>query len=93
MLTSQARRNIPLGDGRRCFGGPFFRFPARIADGAGNLAIGPGVVVDHVSSKLGPAAQILPSSTWHYQVWYRDSNGPCGSNFNTTNAISVDWQP
>lgn len=93
ILTSQARRNLPLGDGRRCFGGPFFRFPARMANGAGNLAFGPGEVVQHVSTKLGPPAQILPGSTWHYQIWYRDSNGPCGSNFNTTNAISVDWQP
>ncbi len=38
---------------------------------------------------FGPASGyvITPGSTWNFQAWYRDGNGPS----NLTNAISVTF--
>ena len=50
----------------------------------GTLVIGPGIAA---------GAGIVPVTTRHFQCWYRDPGGPCGSNFNTTNAFSVTFTP
>lgn len=91
LYTGMNLTETPLGDGRRCVDGPFFRYPAFQANGAGEHAFGPGAVVAGTAG-FGAAGQIAIGETWHYQCWFRDPGGPCGSNFNFTNALSVTWQ-
>ena len=45
-----------------------------------------------LSTMFGPQAIVEPASTWNYQGWYRDSQGPCGTGFNLTNGLSVTWR-
>lgn len=75
-----------LGDGLRCVGGAGHRFPPRVADAAGALRYGPGELVGQAAGAL------LAGATWHYQAWYRDAGGPCGSGANLSSALSVTWR-
>jgi hypothetical protein len=36
-------------------------------------------------------AGVTPGDKRCYQYWYRDPGGPCGSNFNLSNAVSITW--
>ncbi|MCK6449094.1 MAG: FG-GAP-like repeat-containing protein [Planctomycetes bacterium] len=75
----------PFGDGLRCLGGTLQRFGARATGATGSLV------------ELTPAGQfpalIVPGSTWHFQAWYRDPNGPCGGGFNLSNALRITFAP
>jgi hypothetical protein len=82
VFTSKSRNNVPFGDGVRCVQSPVRRFPVQTPVG-GQVVFGPGGFV-------GPAG-IQAGDTFHFQSWYRDNGGPCGANFNLTNALSVDW--
>lgn len=85
----------PLGDGIRCTNGGGvgqFRFVVEPADAAGNLQLGPGLVA-FTHSNFPPAGRIQPGQTWNFQCWYRDPGGPCGSNFNLSNAVRIAFQP
>jgi hypothetical protein len=89
-----AQTQAPFGDGLRCVGPGalgFFRFPVMQADGSGSFMLGPGLVA--ASASLPPGGQIQPGSTWNFQCWYRDPNGPCGSGFNLSNGVSVLFEP
>jgi len=82
-----------FGDGLRCVGQGgvgSFRFPFRHAGGAGVFTEGPGIVA-HSQSSFSMPGQIGPGQTWHFQGWFRDPFGPCGSGFNFTNAYSVTF--
>jgi hypothetical protein len=76
----------PFGDGLRCVGGATFRYPVRASNGAGQITYGPNFV-----TSVPRASVMTVGSTWNYQGWFRDNAGPCGSGFNTSNAISVTW--
>jgi hypothetical protein len=76
---------LPFGDGLRCAGGIVSRFPVKNSGASGSFSYGPGLI--------GGGAPILPLSTWNFQGWYRDPAGPCGSGFNTSNALSVVFTP
>lgn len=92
---SQITTQIPLGDGLLCAGGggyPSFRFPLATSGAAGSFAM-PTDLVDYCNQHFGVAGHITPGATWHFQAWYRDPNGPCGTNFNTTNSYSVVFTP
>ena len=41
----------------------------------------------------GQGAGIVAGATVHFQGWYRDPAGPCGSGFNLTNGYSVVFVP
>ena len=86
VYTGLGRVNQPFFDGLRCVSGSALRYAIRKADGLGQLSVGPGEVV---------AAGIATTAgeTRHYQGWYRDSGGPCGSNVNYSNALSITWVP
>jgi hypothetical protein len=81
---------VPFGDGLRCVGGQLRRYGVIQANGFGNASFGPGIV-NYSQSNFPPAGWILVSSTWSFQHWYRDPGGPCGTNYNATNALAVTF--
>ena len=84
--------NTAFGDGRRCVGGMTKRFLPPVNSGAGGTAsIGP--VVGFTLANFPPSHQIAVSSTWNFQMWYRDPMGPCGSGFNLSSAMSATFVP
>ncbi len=75
-----------FGDGLMCAGGPIKRLEVLSADGSGTA----------VSTVNVAVAGALPAggATRIYQFWYRDPvGGPCGSGFNTSNALEIVWLP
>jgi len=89
VFTSTGALDLAFGDGLRCVGGGgILRFPVRQADGAGAFQEA-GLVA--TSAAFGDAGLITAGTTWSYQAWYRDPAGPCGTEFNATNALSVHW--
>ncbi len=91
LFAGTTRINAPFGDGQRCVGGQTFRYPVRAADGAGVITYGPNELVA-ISQNFAAAGQVNVNSTFHYQLWYRDPMSPCGNAFNTSNALTVQWQ-
>jgi hypothetical protein len=92
---SQNTTHVPLGDGFLCAGGggyPSLRFPFHNAGPAGALAL-PQNPVSWCSQNFGPSGHISVGQTWHFQAWYRNAQGPCHQNFNTTNSYSVTFVP
>ena len=81
--------SLPFGNGLRCIGGTVLRYPVRLADAAGVLSYGPGEIV---SLSGGATGVVTPGERRFYQGWYRDPGGPCGSSFNLSNGLMVDWQ-
>lgn len=81
----------PLGDGLLCIGTGtglgLRRFPVR-SSSSGSFSE-PDVVA--TSQSFGPAGQITIGSTWHFQAWYRDPAGPCGTGSNVTNGLQVTF--
>lgn len=87
--------SIPFGDGLMCAGsGGYgqFRFPGALANNAGQLTLGPGIGA-FAATHFGPTGQVTPAFTWHFQAWYRNLAGPCGSGFNTSTSYSVTFVP
>jgi hypothetical protein len=86
---------LPFGDGRLCAGrGGLgqFRFPIQGADANGTFQFGPGIG-DFSAGHFTPLGAIHAGQTWHFQAWYRNTVGPCGSGFNTTNSFDVTFTP
>ena len=69
----------------------FCRFSVQNGGDQGLFTEGPGIVA--FTQDLGVACHIDPGETWHFQGWYRDPFGPCGSAFNISNAVSVTFTP
>ena len=47
-------------------------------------------LVDFTSPPAGSGpGQITPGSTWYFQFWYRDPQGPGGTGFNTSDGLEV----
>lgn len=87
---------VPFGDGRLCLGAvglKIFRF-APLNSGPGGTAFQTEpAAYSRIHFYVGddPLGQILPGSTWYFQGWYRDPKGPCGTGYNITNGIAVDF--
>lgn len=77
-------RGLHFGDGLRCVGGAIRRLGLATSGPTGAVSYGPG---------LAPSAGWAPGDSRRFQVWYRDPLSPCGSGFNTTNAIAVVFAP
>ena len=75
---------IVFGDGVRCVGGSVVRLGVKNANANGLAFWGPG---------LAPAGGWNPGDTRHFQVWYRDPLGPCGSTFNITSSVRALFVP
>jgi hypothetical protein len=39
------------------------------------------------------AGLMVSGSTWYFQSWYRDANGPCAHDLNLSNALQVTYGP
>ncbi|MEM8711933.1 MAG: hypothetical protein AAGG01_13355, partial [Planctomycetota bacterium] len=81
--------STPVGNGLLCIAGPLYRFPS-FATLGGTASIGGGLVSFSITNNP-PPGQIISGSTWNFQTFYRDIGGPCGSNFNLSNALSVTF--
>jgi hypothetical protein len=54
----------------------------------------PVIVISTVAiASHAPGGTVNPGDTKCYQYWYRDPGGPCGSNFNLSNAMTITWVP
>lgn len=75
---------VVLGDGLRCTGGAIKRYSVRISDATGNASWIGG---------LGATGGWSAGDTRYFQVWYRDAvgTGPCGTGFNLSNGIEVQF--
>jgi hypothetical protein len=82
---------FPFGDGIRVAVGSTNRFPIQNSGGAGSIAFGP--VVSYANSNFPVSGMITAGSNWNFQGWFRDPMGLCGSSFNLTHGLSVDFTP
>ena len=73
---------IVFGDGLRCAGFQVIRLEVLTPDGAGSAS-----TTISIATKGG----VVLGDVRHYQVWYRDNVGVCGTTFNTTNGLSLTW--
>jgi len=83
--------SLPFGDGRLCISplAGIRRFgPARSLDAAGHTEVAFDFLAPPFST--GPIAAY---STWHFQAWYRDAQGPGGTGLNTSNGLRVRFCP
>jgi len=94
LFMGASRISAPLGDGfllAGAAGGGLYRFQPHSSGPGGVLTLGPGIAT--VSASLPPGGQVAAGSTWHFQAYYRDQNGPCGSGSNLSSALRVQFQP
>jgi len=91
-LYFQANNQIavsPFWDGIQCAGGGLRRLGVRFSDANGDSNTSGWTTP--ISVKAG---NIAPGDTKHYQVWYRNPTAsPCATEANTTNGLSITWQP
>ena len=79
---------IPFMDGFRCVGGDTKRInPPIQASVTGTLRR------DLDLQNQSGNHQVTPGSTWHFQAWYRDPNGPGGSGANLSDALTATFCP
>ncbi len=74
--------SVPFGDGFRCVAGNVFRFQPP-------LMVNAGAVERTLDLENRPAeGNVLPGSTWNFQLWYRDPMG-AGGLFNLSGGLEV----
>jgi hypothetical protein len=95
LFLGGAEQSMPFGDGRLVVGpgaaGIFRILPPQSSGAQGAMLWDGGLVATSQSNP--PAGQIVAGSTWYTQVWYRDPSGPCGSGYNTTNGLEIEFKP
>jgi len=76
---------VTFGDGLRCAGGAVVRLQVRFADGSGDA---------QTTLDIPAAGGCMVGDTKRYQGWYRDPNfSLCGTSFNLSNGVELDWGP
>lgn len=83
LVASLSNSAFTLGDGTLCLGSPQLRFPLQFTDGEGSL--GRGDVAGYLNAAAG--------DRYFFQFVYRDTTGPCGNGFNTSNGLAVSFTP
>jgi hypothetical protein len=73
----------PFRDGLFCTSGKSIRLGVRFASASGGATWGPGI------AGLGG---FTPGTVRHFQVWYRDPGGTCGTGSNLSNALTVTYR-
>jgi hypothetical protein len=83
---------LTMGNGRRCIAGALRRIaPVRQTNASGEVVR--TQFIGNANAVLPGNAQITAGTTWHFQDWYRDVNGACGSTFNFSNGLSESFLP
>jgi|688.fasta_scaffold53954_4 hypothetical protein len=90
IMSSGTREPMPMRDGLSCLMGSISRF-APLNSGLGAIQYGPGLAA--YSANQHGANAIAPGSEFGFQIWYRDSTGPCGLGSNLTNAVRALFIP
>ncbi|MCB9915620.1 MAG: hypothetical protein H6828_10805 [Planctomycetes bacterium] len=81
-FSGPTQMNLVFGDGLRCVASPVRRLGV-VTTNTGGSASTPWVL----SVKEG----LAPGDLRHYQYWFRDVPGPCGSGFNLSNGYTIQW--
>lgn len=82
---------VTMSDGLRCTFGTLYRFPVQMSDVSGT-SLHTGLVAQ-AGLSFPSAGQITSGTTWTFQTWYRDPNGPCATNSTVSNALAVTFAP
>lgn len=85
----------PFGDGVLCVGpgtSGYARYTAKVTTAVGTATWGPQLIA-WGKANFPPESWINPGETWHYQAWFRDPFGPCGSGVNLTNGLALTYVP
>ena len=81
--------NAVLGDGLTCAVGVKYRFPAvQVASSLGVVNT-PAGLGDYIQANMPAGAQLILGASYYFQFWYRDPQGPCGSNSSVSNMIRL----
>ena len=83
LLQGDAAISWPFKDGILCVGGLTRRVEVVSLDFLGGA-------VSTVS--IAAASQAVPGERRYYQFFYSDPAGPCGSGWNSSNGLQVDWR-
>ena len=89
LLSSFVEQNPPpfLSDGILCCGGQIKRLAIHLVSPEGEATFGYPTAGEEVSVM----SEAAPGTTACYQVWYRDTVGPCGQGSNLTNGYRIPW--
>jgi hypothetical protein len=85
-FQGDAQTNQPFADGRRCASGAVIRLATKAHTGSASFPQGADPLVHVRGNVFAPGAR-------YYQVWYRNSAGPCGTGSNLSNGVAVIWAP
>ena len=88
-ITCEPRRteNISMSTGA-----PVYRYFGMNSGPFGNMSFGPGLI-NYANTHLPPLGHVAPGSSFHFQGWFRDPFGPCGTGKNLTNAMRINFLP
>ena len=81
---------VTFGDGIRCCRGTVVRLQVLFGQQPAPTTVSTTITI---SGHPGQNVAMMAGTTFCYQYWYRDPNGPCGSTFNLSNAYKIVWQP
>ena len=87
--------HVPFADGFRDVSGGgvgVFRFGGLSADPQGRAMRGPGLVAQSQAFH-NTNGHIQAGQTWNFQVWYRDTAGPCHGLTNYSNGLQIAFAP
>ena len=87
-LQGTASTSTPFADGKVCVGGSTVRI-ATLSPFQGGATYPQGL--NPSISTVGGIPTV--GGARYYQVWYRNSAGPCGTGSNLTNGVAVIWIP
>ncbi len=73
-----------FGDGLRCAGGGVVRLQIRNSGMTGS---------SFTTVNVAAVGGVSAGQTKRYQLWFRDTAGPCGAGFNFTNGYEITWVP
>ena len=83
LATSESLGSFPLGDGRFCLGSPPIRYAVQLSDASGTI----------VESDISSRITLAPGDRFWFQFAFRDATGPCGTGYNSSNAMGVAFIP
>jgi hypothetical protein len=95
IFMGTSTNGVNFGDGRLTVtggAGGLIRYPVQNSMSEGRISFGPGMGA-FAATHFGPSGQLAAGTTWSFQAYYRDTLGPCGTGFNTTNAVNVSFVP